>query len=365
MQRAIQLLLVFLLFALATIGAGALVGIRIGGLAERFGAGPDRGPVSTRQPGTAEQLREVQDGYLGRLRANPADAAAMRGLVAVRRRMAGDDPVVLRRQAAAYQQMIASGAESPEHYPRTAMELLARGCLQAAAAVESEQRSAAQRARAGGPQSAPGAPRDKGAFVAPALPSAPAQGGKGTSGTSAPAPRAPSNTGPATLPSQARPGQAGAAPSSPSTEPPAAPSAHDPTPEPPATPAPASPPPPPTGSTPPQQPAGGSPVAPPASPGGTIAVVPPQAGGPELATSEGNLAQVDCQNKTFVLHGANGDEEYLAAPIFTIYVRGTKSERLSDFCALKRHIGRAAMVWSVPGGDRKVAKSMSVVLPTE
>jgi hypothetical protein len=92
-------------------------------------------------------------------------------------------------------------------------------------------------------------------------------------------------------------------------------------------------------------------------------VVPPQPAGPELAASEGSLAKVDCQNKTFVLRGANGDEEYLAAPIFTIYVRGVRSERLSDFCGLKRHIGRAATVWSVPDGDRKVAKSMSVVLP--
>jgi hypothetical protein len=66
-----------------------------------------------------------------------------------------------------------------------------------------------------------------------------------------------------------------------------------------------------------------------------------------------------------VLHGSNGDEEYLTAPNFTIYIRGISSERLSDFCGLRRHLGRATMVWSIPDGDRKIAKSMSVLLPAQ
>lgn len=365
MRRALQLLVVFLLFALATIGAGSLAGLGIGGIAQRLGAGPDGVPALTRQPDTAELLRIAQDRYLGTLRANPADGAAMRGLVAVRRLMAGDDPVALRRQAAAYQQMIASGKESPEHYPRKVMELLALATLQAAAAVESDQRNAVQRARGAGPLPAPGASPNNGAFAPPALPS-PAQKDKVTSQVPVPALRAPAKPGPAAQPSQAPPGQVGPATPAPSTAPPGpVPPPHGPATEPPATPAPTPPPGPPTGPTIPQQPAGGTTVSPPGSSDGTIAVVPAQPAGPELAASEGSLAKVDCQNKTFVLHGANGDEEYLAAPIFTIYIRGVRSERLSDFCGLTRHIGRAVMVWSVPGGDRKVAKSMSVVLPAQ
>jgi hypothetical protein len=66
-----------------------------------------------------------------------------------------------------------------------------------------------------------------------------------------------------------------------------------------------------------------------------------------------------------VLHGSNGDEEYLTAPNLTIYIRGARSERLSDFCGLQQHIGQAAMVWSVSDGGRKIVKSMSVVLPAQ
>jgi hypothetical protein len=100
----------------------------------------------------------------------------------------------------------------------------------------------------------------------------------------------------------------------------------------------------------------------------TVAVVPPPTTGPVSAKSQGSLAKVDCQKKTFVLHGSNGDEEYLTAPNFIIdiiYIRDVGSERLSDFCGLERHLGRAATVWSVPDGDRKIARWMSVVLPSQ
>lgn len=94
-------------------------------------------------------------------------------------------------------------------------------------------------------------------------------------------------------------------------------------------------------------------------------MVPPQSAGPEVTQTEGSLAKVDCQKKTFVLHGSNGDEEYLTAQNITIYIRGIGSERLSDFCGLQRHVGHAAMVWWVPDGDRKIARSMSVVLQAQ
>ena len=44
-------------------------------------------------------LREAQDAFLGIiLYSNPGDQDALQGLVAVRRKMAGDDPEVLQRQ---------------------------------------------------------------------------------------------------------------------------------------------------------------------------------------------------------------------------------------------------------------------------
>ena len=376
MRRAAQLLLVFLLSAVVTVGVASLLGMRVGGLGERLGAGSDGESPLTQLPDTVAQLRQRQDEYLRVLLGNPADAAAMRGLVAVRRRLAGDDPMVLRRQAAAYQQMITSGAESPEHYSRQPMELLASASLRAAAAVESEQRNMAQRGtRTAGPLPAPGSsPSSKGAFTPPALPS-PAEPDKVNPQGSVPAHPAPSKPPvPDTLaqPSQTAPGKA-TVPSTP--PPPTAPPPHQPAGQPgtaspppaaqPSTP-PAQPPPPapPAGSTTPQPPAAGQTV-PPASPEGTIAVVPPQSAGPEVTQTEGSLAKVDCQKKTFVLHGSNGDEEYLTAQNITIYIRGIGSERLSDFCGLQRHVGHAAMVWWVPDGDRKIARSMSVVLQAQ
>lgn len=376
MRRAGQLLLVFLLSAIVTVGIAALLGVRVGGLGEKLGDG-DRGSAPAELPDTVAQLRQRQDEYLRILSDNPTDAVAMRWLVGVRRRLAGDDPVVLRRQATAYQQMVKSGAESPEHYSRKSMELLASASLRAAAAVESEQRGAAKPAtRATGPVPAPGSPQpNKGAFTPPALPSAPAQPDKMNPQVTVPAQPAPSKApvpGPAAPPPPApaeQPAPPATAPPSPPTSPqqpagqPAAPPA--PSTAPPATtPSPQTPAPP-AGPPTSQPPAAGQTDSPSGPPEGIIAVVPPQAAGPELTQSEGSLARVDCQKRTFVLHGSNGDQEYLTAPNVTIYIRGARSERLSDFCGLQHHIGHAAMVWSVSDGDRKTVKSMSVVLPAQ
>lgn len=353
MQKATQLFVIFLVAALLTVGIASLLGTRIGGDGGRPGPGPELGPVTTQPQATAERLREVQDAYLRILRDYPTDAAAMRGLVVVRRHLAGDDPVVLRRQAVAYQQMAASGVESPEHYSQQTMKVLAAASLQAAATVESEQRSIAQRS------SRPGPP-DKGAFTPPALPMPPVQRDKRSPRESIPAPSAQSKslaTAPPGQLSEGPPVQPGAPTGPPAPSQSTAQPAMGPAPEPPPVP--------PSGSTTSQQPSTGQ-----APPGagtseGTIAVVPPPTSGPGAASSEGSLASVDCQKKSFVIHGPNGDEEYLTAPTFTIYLRGVVSERLTDFCGLRRHLGRAAVVWSVPDGDRKIAKSMSVVLPPQ
>lgn len=62
----------------------------------------------------------------------------MRGLIVVRRRLAGQDPVTLRRQAAAYEQAMARRAETEEHYTVEAMAMLARANLLAAGEIEAE-----------------------------------------------------------------------------------------------------------------------------------------------------------------------------------------------------------------------------------
>lgn len=357
MQKATQLFVIFLVAAVVTVGIAGLLGIRIGGDGGRLAPGTEPGPAATQPQATAERLREVQDAYLRILRDYPNDAAAMRGLIVVRRHLAGDDPVVLRQQAVAYQQMAASGVDSPEHYSRQTMKVLAAASLQAAAAAESEQRTGQRSSRPG--------PPDKGAFTPPALP---AQTGKGTPRGSHSALPAPS-TGPATAPPGQPPERPPVQPGPPGPATAQAPTGPPPpsqsTPHPPAAPAPPTPSFPATGFTTSQQPPPGQAAPGPGSSEGTIAVVPPTASGPGAVSSEGSLASVDCQKKSFVIHGSNGDEEYLTAPTFTIYIRGPVPERLSDFCGLRRHLGRAAVVWSVADGDRKIAKSMSVVLPAQ
>jgi len=84
------------------------------------------------------RLREAQDEYLRLLALMPDDPEALRGLAAVRRRMARDDPALLRRQAAEYEEAAARGVETKEFYTPTAMRALARALLLAAAEVERE-----------------------------------------------------------------------------------------------------------------------------------------------------------------------------------------------------------------------------------
>lgn len=87
---------------------------------------------------TAGRLREAQEEFLQLLLTNPSHRDAMLGLVTVRRRLAGDDPTSLRRQAAAYQQAIARRSETEEHFTVEAMALLAQANLIAAEEIEAE-----------------------------------------------------------------------------------------------------------------------------------------------------------------------------------------------------------------------------------
>jgi hypothetical protein len=69
---------------------------------------------------------------------SPNDPQAMRALIAVRRRLANDDPALLRRQAAVYQEGITRGMESEEHYTLEAMRVLVKANLAAANEIEAE-----------------------------------------------------------------------------------------------------------------------------------------------------------------------------------------------------------------------------------
>ncbi len=84
----------------------------------------------------AGRLREAQELFLQVLLVNPDDREAMRGLVDVRRRMAGKDAAVLRRQAKTYRLAIAQGIETEEHYTAVAMDLLATASLLAVGDLE-------------------------------------------------------------------------------------------------------------------------------------------------------------------------------------------------------------------------------------
>ncbi len=86
----------------------------------------------------AGRLREAQEEFLQLLLINPAHSDAMRGLVLVRRRLAGDNPLVLRRQTVAFQQAIARGTETEEHFTAPAMAVLAQANLIAAEQIDAE-----------------------------------------------------------------------------------------------------------------------------------------------------------------------------------------------------------------------------------
>lgn len=81
-------------------------------------------------------LREAQDAFLHILSFDLTEQEAMRGLVAVRQQMAGEDPLVARQQAAVYQDAIRLGVETEEYYRQSAMEALVSASLQAANEIE-------------------------------------------------------------------------------------------------------------------------------------------------------------------------------------------------------------------------------------
>jgi hypothetical protein len=86
---------------------------------------------------------------------------------------------------------------------------------------------------------------------------------------------------------------------------------------------------------------------------------------PEVVQSQGVIVRVDCGERSFVLHGPQGEQEYFAAGDPLIYVRGARSERLQEFCGLQRFVGNTALAWSRMEGGRRIATEVSVVLTTQ
>jgi hypothetical protein len=104
---------------------------------------PPSGPGALQEPHAKAwkslqggHLRDAQDAYLEILSLNPQDQDAQHGLVVVRRRMAGDNAEILRRQAAGYWDAIKQGVETEEHYSPGAMEALLAATLQAVQEIE-------------------------------------------------------------------------------------------------------------------------------------------------------------------------------------------------------------------------------------
>jgi LysM repeat protein len=86
----------------------------------------------------AGRVEDAQDDFLQILLTSgpSSDRRVMQGLIRARRQLAHDDPVVLRRQAAAFRLAIAQKRESPEGYTPAAMELLAEASMRAATELE-------------------------------------------------------------------------------------------------------------------------------------------------------------------------------------------------------------------------------------
>ena len=254
---------------------------------------------------TPASLSQVQEDYLRRLLNTPGDERAMRRLVAIRRRLAGDNPLTLLRQSAALQQAVALGKETAEQYSEDRMRVLALADTRAATEILAE----------GG--------RNPGRSSA-----------RVTSGisrnTSSAAGASPPRSSVASI--DLHGAQTGTQPS----------------------------------ADPPMPGTGKANTAFPAAPDRkqTTFTVSVRNADLPIVSSRGDLFGVDCQQRAFMLHSGNGDEEYYAAPNIVMYLRGSQSEKLVDFCGLQRFLGRTVLVWSTVDGHRNISTALSVLMPT-
>jgi cell division protein FtsN len=86
----------------------------------------------------AGRVREAQDNFLRVLAVDPGRPKAMQGLVAVRRKIAGDNPGVIRQQVALYQDAITHGGAPGDNYTPSALKLLVAAGLRALREIEAQ-----------------------------------------------------------------------------------------------------------------------------------------------------------------------------------------------------------------------------------
>ena len=313
MRRAIWYLAPFVagLVILQLLGFRFDNGPRAFPLAELAGGGSQNAPGSSETEAivapsaTPASLSQVQEDDLRRLLSAPGDERAMRRLVAVRRRLAGDNPVTLLRQSAALQQAVALGKQTAEQHSADRMRVLALADTRAATEILAE----------GGRN-----PRPSSARVTSGI----------SRNTSSAAGVSPPRSSVVSIDSHgAQPG----------------------------TQSPVGPPMPGTAKANASFPAAAD------SKQTTFAISVRSADLP-IVSSRGDLFGVDCQQRAFMLHGGTGDEEYYAAPNIVIYLRGSQSEKLADFCGLQRFLGRTVLVWSTVEGHRNISTALSVQMPT-
>ena len=311
MRNAIWVLVPFVagVVILQLIGFHFENGPRVFSLGDLPGGGSRNAPyatgteVASPQPVTARRLSQAQDEYLQLLLNTPDNAQAMRRLVAVRRRLADDNPLTLLRQSAELQQAVALGKQSAEEHSADRMRVLALADTRAATEILAE----------GG--------RNPGRSLARVTPGP-------SRSTSAGAGASPPRSSASSIDSHGS--QSGAQPS-------------------------ADPPRPGMGKA-------NAALSAAADPKQTFTVSVRSSDLP-IVSSRGNLFGVDCQQRAFTLHSADGDEEYYAAPNIVMYLRGSRSEKLVDFCGLQHFLGHTVLVWSTLDGHRNISTALSVMMP--
>jgi hypothetical protein len=111
----------------------------LGGYGSAVSADPSRRMVDqAAKLAAAGQTREAQELYLQILAMDPDHREAMRGLVRVRRVLAGDDPRMLRKQAEAFREAVSKTVDTGQPATAHAMDLLATADLIAAAELEDQ-----------------------------------------------------------------------------------------------------------------------------------------------------------------------------------------------------------------------------------
>jgi hypothetical protein len=137
-----------LLVAAAVVLSGLLLGLRSSHLQPPRTEETDLGKADALA--AVGRLKEAQDAYLHvLLNSSVRNLRAMEGLVSVRRRLAHDDPKLLRGQARAYLDAANRGVETSEHYTAESMRLVAAANLLAAVRLEASSRSAGVRSPTG------------------------------------------------------------------------------------------------------------------------------------------------------------------------------------------------------------------------